>query len=94
LVRPLAAPSLRFVGAITAMPASWYFYTTDRGEIILRGRFERADGTLGDAIECIRPGETFMGLPYCALKQARYGTVVVEHGKVVISSRSTPKSRG
>ena len=76
------------------MPASWYFYTTDRGEIILRGRFEGPDGTLGDAIECIRPGETFMGLPYCALKQARYGTVVVEHGKAVISSRSTPRSHG
>jgi hypothetical protein len=63
-------------------------------EIILRGRFEGADGTLGDAIECIRPGETFMGLPYRTLKQARYGAVVVEHGKAVISSRSTPRSHG
>jgi len=93
-VTPLAAPSLGLVGAVTAMPASWYFYTTKRGEIILRGRFEGADGTLGDAIECIRPGETFMGLPYHALRQARYGTVVIEHGKAMISSRSTPKSRG
>jgi hypothetical protein len=58
------------------MPASWYFYTTKRGEIILRGRFEGADGTLGDAIECIRPGETFMGLPYLTLKAS-----ALRHGR-------------
>jgi hypothetical protein len=41
-----------------------WFFTRDGDVVVLRGRFEADDGTIGDAFKVVRPGERVFGFSY------------------------------
>jgi hypothetical protein len=45
------------------MTEKWFF-TRDDDVVLLRGRFEADDGTIGDAFNVVRPGERVFGFSY------------------------------
>jgi hypothetical protein len=55
------------------MTGQWFFHTTAAGDIVLRARFEGDDSTVGDASATVRPGQSFHGIPFEALRAAGAG---------------------
>ena len=45
--------------------------------VVLRGRFEADDSTIGDAFKVVRPNERVFGFSYRKLFNAKAGTLVI-----------------
>jgi hypothetical protein len=59
-----------------------WFFTRDDDVVLLRGRFQADDGTIGDALKVVRPAERVFGFSYRKLFNAKAGTLVIgEDGK-------------
>jgi len=56
----------------------WFFFVAADGVIELRARAEGDEGLVGDMFAEIRPGESFYGLSYDALRDAGDGVIVVD----------------
>jgi hypothetical protein len=63
------------------MTGQWFFHTTAAGDIVLRARFEGDEGMVGDADEILRPGDTFHGVSFDALKAAGAGCLRLDDAR-------------
>jgi hypothetical protein len=66
------------------MSGEYYFFEAGHS-IILQARMEGRGGMLGDALEEIRPGQSFRGLSYQELKDAKAGKITIAGGKAHIA---------
>jgi hypothetical protein len=76
----------------------WFFHLEPDGAVMLQRGAYGDDGTIGDAIEVIRPGESALDLSYRQLAAARAGTIVIEGERARIPRGrwplATPKAGG
>ena len=56
------------------MSGKWFF-NLHQGVVYLQARFEGPGGIIGDAMETVKPGGSFRGLPYALLAAADAGVV-------------------